>query len=537
MSALAMDEAAEGMPAVRGTPVEDGPVDATEEKRLVRKVDLILLPILLSVVGLQYYDKAVLGSAAVFGAIKDLHLSTTHINPATGKAVVSTTRYSTASSAFYWGYIVAVLPFALLLQRVPIAKTLSACILLWGIVVILTVVIDSYQGFVVQRVFLGVLESSVSPGFVMITTQWYKREEQAARLGIWYSATGIFSMFSGLVNYGLGSAHGSLAPWKRMYLFAGAWTIVWSFVVLYMIPDSPRTATRWFSARERALLVRRTRSNQTGLTELASFDWKQAKEAACDVKIWLFLIMAAGIYVCNGAVTAFATQIIKSFGYTSLQTLALSIPAGVFTAVFIYIFTFLASRWRNSLTYLLPISCIPVIIGAALIQGASWSHRGVPLFGNYLLATFGSHLTSLHISGGPTAYVLLLAISTANVAGSTKKAISSGSIFVGYCVGNIIGPYTVNISERDKKFRGTWIALYCSLGIVCVCSLLLRYILVRENRKRDAAEALSAPAIPAVGTSNEHAEKASIGEGQPDSFQDEREDLTDLQNRSFRYTL
>lgn len=112
----------------------------------------------------------------------------------------------------------------------------------------------------------------------------------------------------------------------RMYLFAGAWTIVWSFVVLYMIPDSPRTATRWFSARERALLVRRTRSNQTGLTELASFDWKQAKEAACDVKIWLFLIMAAGIYVCNGAVTAFATQIIKSFGYTSLQTLALSIP-------------------------------------------------------------------------------------------------------------------------------------------------------------------------------------------------------------------
>jgi hypothetical protein len=28
-----------------------------------------------------------------------------------------------------------------------------------------------------------------------------------------------------------------------------------------------------------------------------------------------------------------------------------------------------------------------------------------------------------------------LALSTANVAGSTKKAISSGAIFVGYCVG------------------------------------------------------------------------------------------------------
>lgn len=68
-----------------------------------------------------------------------------------------------------------------------------------------------------QRVFLGVLESSISPGFVLITSQWYKKSEQAARLGVWYSATGIFSAFSGIVNYGLGSADGSFAPWKRMY--------------------------------------------------------------------------------------------------------------------------------------------------------------------------------------------------------------------------------------------------------------------------------------------------------------------------------
>ena len=194
-----------------------------------------------------------------------------------------------------------------------------------------------------------------------------------------------------------------------MYLFAGAWTILWSLVVLYMIPDSPRTASRWVTPAERRLLVARTQSNRTGRTELSSFDWTQAKEAALDVKIWLFLVMAAGIYVCNGAVTAFATQIIKSFGYTSLETIALSIPgesrdaifflffiptvpmeadpynhaspAGVFTAVFIYFFCWLSTKWENSLTYLLPISCFPVIIGAAIIQGASWTHRGVPLFG------------------------------------------------------------------------------------------------------------------------------------------------------------
>lgn len=233
------------------------------------------------------------------------------------------------------------LPFALLLQRFPLAKTLSACMsvprvslrqscvhswltlflpplhsFLWGVTALLTIVCTSYEGLVVQRVFLGVLESSISPGFVLITSQWYKKSEQAARLGIWYSATGIFSAFSGIVNYGLGSASGSFAPWKRMYCasgsfsasyivhltqtvpptgFAGGLTILFSLIVLVVVPDSPRTSQRWFNDDERQILIRRSRENMSGRVELGGFKWRQAKEAALDVKIWLFMIMGAGI--------------------------------------------------------------------------------------------------------------------------------------------------------------------------------------------------------------------------------------------------
>lgn len=52
----------------------------------------------------------------------------------------------------------AVIPISLLLQRLPLVKTLSAFILIWGVTCILTVVVTSYQGLVVQRVFLGVFE-------------------------------------------------------------------------------------------------------------------------------------------------------------------------------------------------------------------------------------------------------------------------------------------------------------------------------------------------------------------------------------------
>ncbi|CEQ40197.1 SPOSA6832_01764 [Sporobolomyces salmonicolor] len=508
------------------------------EKRLVRKVDWLLMPLLTVSMGLQYYDKAVLGSASVFGIIKDLGLSTTHIDSATGKAVTSTLRYSTANSAFYWGFF-------------------------WGVTVILTVVVTSYEGLVVQRVFLGVLESSVSPGFVMITTQWYKKSEQAARLGIWYSATGIFSAFSGVVNYGLGSAGGSLATWKYMYLFAGAWTILWSLVVLLVVPDSPRTSQRWFNDQEREILMRRSRENMSGRVELGSFSWGQAREAALDLKIW------------GGGVTAFGARIVSSFGYDSLTTIAIQIPGGAFTCVSIYLFTYLAGKWKNSLTWLIPLSCLPVVTGAAIIWGASWKYRGVPLFGYYLLPCFGAP------------YVLLLALSAQNVAGSTKKALSAGAIFVGYNVGKcvlclfvlavwlvlieppvtpIIGPYLVFTEEKPIKYRSTWISIIVCMGVTSgtgslvssslastgsskltllplpssLISLLLRVHLSRQNRARDAAAAAAASARLAPTDTDEKSDEldgAGPGADAQEHERIERDDLTDWENARFRYSL
>lgn len=97
----------------------------------------------------------------------------------------------------------------------------------------LTVVVSSFPGAVAQRFFLGLVESAVSPGFVLglfilpsaclacsyirsVTSMWYTPAERPIRLGIWYSATGLFTIFSGALNYAIGHVSGSLAPWKYM---------------------------------------------------------------------------------------------------------------------------------------------------------------------------------------------------------------------------------------------------------------------------------------------------------------------------------
>lgn len=86
-----------------------------------------------------------------------------------------------------------------------------------------------------------------------------------------------------------------------MYLFAGATTIVWSFVILSLVPDSP-TQLGWFGSfvfkdeEERELLRARMKRRERGLRG-GRFTWAQAREAAQDVKTWSFFLMGAAIYV------------------------------------------------------------------------------------------------------------------------------------------------------------------------------------------------------------------------------------------------
>jgi sugar phosphate permease len=182
------------------------------------------------------------------------------------------------------------------------------------------------------------VRSPVAP----VTSSWYAPRELPTRLGIWYSATGIFTIFSGIMNYAIGNIHGTLASWKYMYLVAGSITMGWAIIVLALLPDTPASAPRWlFTPHERATLA----SLETARARTAGpIIWPQVWEALRDPQIWALSMMGAAVYVCNGGVTAFGSLIIKSFGYTSSRAILLQAPGGATTCVAIYLATWLAVR-------------------------------------------------------------------------------------------------------------------------------------------------------------------------------------------------
>ncbi len=144
--------------------------DDEEEQRVRKKIDRRLLPILVICYGLQYYDKAMISQAALFGLRTDLELTVSN-------------RFSFASSIFYMGFIAGAYPAIVMAQRFPIERVAAGIILAWGICLICTPACHNWQGLYAQRFFLGFIESGVSPMFMLVVGQFYKKNEQALRMG------------------------------------------------------------------------------------------------------------------------------------------------------------------------------------------------------------------------------------------------------------------------------------------------------------------------------------------------------------------
>jgi MFS family permease len=231
-------------------------IDPVMERRVLRKIDLFLMPAMIIGYGLVYYDKAILGSAVLFGMTGDLHL--TVVDRTTTPPTTSTNRLSWATSLFYFGMLAGLFPMSFAMQNFDIGKILGPTVVLWGGICMLTAAVQDWRGLFLQRFALGFVESIIPTGFSCIVSSYYTQREQAFRQAWWFSGTGLFTIIGSALNYGFGQiTGGELRRWQYIYLLAGAFTIVfgcWCFFV----PSSPVSA--WFlTAEERIVAVERLR--------------------------------------------------------------------------------------------------------------------------------------------------------------------------------------------------------------------------------------------------------------------------------------
>jgi len=319
---------------------------------------------------------------------------------------------------------------------------------------------------------LGMCESCVAPTLILIISMFYKKNEQASRISWFYVMNGLTQVFGGFIAYGVSfSDNPNLAPYKIIYILLGGLAILVGIVVLVWMPDSPVYA-HFLTKEERIAALERVRNDQGGVSN-RKIKKSQIIEAFTDIRSWLIVLSTILTSIPNGALSNFSNIIIKSFGYTTRQTLILSTPAGLVAAA-MTIFCGWYSDKKNSRMTPIVIALVPTIAGTALIIGLNGSDKkGALLFGTYLIGTFGSALATIY------------AYNASNTSGHTKKSTLNAMTLLTFSVGNIIGTEIFQPKDAPGYIPGK-VAIMVLLIIQLLLSYVLKWINLRLNKKKIA---------------------------------------------------
>jgi len=366
------------------------------------------------------------------------------------------------------------------------------------------------------RFILGMCEGSITAGFMIVSSMFYTRNEQTVRVGYWFLMNGTAQIISGFTSFGSLHIHTrGFEPWQWLMIIAGILTLITAALFFFLFPDSPTNA--WFlTPEEKVNAVQRIKENQTGV-ENKHFKKEQMIEALMDPKTWLFALFSALDNVPN-SITNQLQIIVLSFGFTTFQTTLLASVIGVVEIVTILSGVTIASRIQNSRAWVGIIYFVPNLIGVFLVNFLPWRDK-VGLLFSVWMAVFGT-----------TGFVLALAWVSQTTAGHTKRITTNAVMLSAYCIGNAAGPFMWQNKYKPRN-HVPWIIIgVCD--VACMVLLFsIRVLLARENKRRDAEPPDYTFDDAYVVTTDKDGNHAEVKV--PKEFLD----LTDRQNRDFRYVL
>lgn len=339
-----------------------GEYTEADYKRVLRKIDLVLLPLMWLCYGTQQADKTSISTQATFGMREDTHLvgqqfSCKYYGQYSGYFgriwKGRPDKLLGLSTAFYLAYLIGEAPGNYLMQRFNVKKTLFVCMFSWGVVVLCIAFTHNFAQLVALRSLQGLFECTISPAFLLITASFYVSREHTMRSIIWGTSNSGMDILTQLVMYGIGKAAqanpSSFGPWRYISIFLGVWTILMSGFALLVL-GTPNEV-RWLSKEEKRIAAARVVSNQTGTDreQHHAWRWDQVTIAFKDPQTYFFFVTVIVNSLPNGGTTAFGNLVYVSFGFTPLETLVKgTIPQNLVTIAWFLFVGILTLKKPNS---------------------------------------------------------------------------------------------------------------------------------------------------------------------------------------------
>ncbi|KAG8743553.1 hypothetical protein FRC10_011793 [Ceratobasidium sp. 414] len=414
-----------------------------EERKLVRRLDFRLMPMMIVIFIMNYIDRTAVTAARLRGLEEDLNLSDIE--------------YQTVLAILYVSYCTLQVPSNMILNKVSRPSLyIGTCVVLWGLVSALTGVTHSFAGIAACRVFIGVPEAAFYPGAIYVLSRWYTRKLMAA---------GILSGMQGKRG---------IAAWRWLFYIEGAITIAIGFFSMWILPDyaplQPHN-TRWIRGTQRRLAQARLAEDAAEADEDGAGDSAFAGliMALKDPKVPIFAALSCSQLLGLSFVNFFPT-LTATLGYSRTVSLLLAAPPWIFAAAVCLLNARHADKTGERFFH---------------IAGWWWLVVLAYIIALSTMNTAGRYVSMFLMACGYAGFALTLVwVSNAIPRPPAKRAAAIGIVNGFGNIGNLIGSFAWR-AQWSPRYHQSMIIGIASLALCSSLAFVIRTILVRANRRMD----------------------------------------------------
>jgi ACS family tartrate transporter-like MFS transporter len=415
-----------------------------------RKASLRLIPIIGIGYGLAYMDRVNIGYASL-EMNQDLHFSASV--------------YGLGAGLFFVGYALCEVPSNLLLLRFGAKRWLARIMFTWGLLAAAMMFVRTPLEFNVLRFFLGVAEAGFFPGVIYYLTLWFPARMRARAVSRFYIALPLSSVVMGSLAGSLLGLRGQfgLAGWQWLFLVEGLPPILFSFVILKLLPDNPERA-KWLTADEKAWLQSQLEldSQEAHLGHSAG-----VLAALLSPKVWMIGLFFFCALTTSYGYGFFAPAILKSAtGWSVTQVGFLLAFFGLAGAIAMLVNGAHSDRTSERPLHII-VPCLLMALGYLIA-----SYAGMPWL---VVASLGASSIAFNAMQGPA-----LSVPTQFLAGRAAAAGIAAMNTITMCSG-FVGTYWMG---RMKDATGSDQAGIRGLVLPSLAAALAMFLLTRSLKKR-----------------------------------------------------
>ncbi|KAL0933721.1 alternative sulfate transporter [Colletotrichum truncatum] len=452
-----------------------------EEKSVVRKLDMTLMPLLVLGFFALQLDRSNISNALTDTLTTDLKISKDDVN--------------LGDQLMMAGIIIAEIPSNLLLQKLGAPIWLTGQVLIWGTVALTQAWITNVHSFFATRFLLGFFEAGFIPGGQYMLALFYREKELALRTSIFYFGNYFATATGSLIAAGVLQMGGiaGLSGWQWLFIIEGIFTLLVFIIFVLFLPRSPihtkpiHGRFDLFTPRQREVMHARILQEDISKTEAhAQVTARGVLAALTDYRLWLHLILNMVSLAPKGGLQLYGPTIIRSLGFSKIRANLLNSVSSFLVVVLSFVIA-----WASDRTKLRGPWCMVAFLWSITFGGALFGSVDKGKWTKYALFTLLS-------SGNALSQGLNDAWLSINIRSAEKRSIGLALVVIGSNAGGLAGKQLFRESDAPKYTRG-----FLAIVLLYIVSLpvtgIIMWVYWRQNKKIDRA-AEDGPSIDDEGT-------------------------------------